>query len=459
MARAENAHPALTQRRTTLVSVGAAAFLIALMLGVGLVTGSLGLISAGIESSGDLIAAILTFFAVRLGGRPADRGHPYGHRRAENLGALGEAGLLLAGGLIVTVQAIAHLLGGGSAPSIHWYQFAVIAAALLVDLSRTSASLLAARRFASPALRSNAVHFGADTAGSLVVLFGLLAVDAGLEAGDAIAALLVATIIFLAAARLIGENANVLMDRTPFDARAAAERAIAALGGDIELSRLRLRESAGRFFADVIVSVPPGQAVVEGHQAADRIEAAVERALPGSDVVVHVEPRRSGLDLRDRVLAIALAEPLVREAHDITIFDQHGSSSVSLHLKFPADLDLRTAHEIAERVEQAIRARPDVADVQTHLEPLERTLTARPADEAANIRAKREIERLVRERTGARPQKVRLLATDAGRVLFLTLGVEPGETLADAHRLAGELEEELRQQLPDIADVIVHTEP
>jgi cation diffusion facilitator family transporter len=459
MAGAGDPHHVLTQGRTALLSVGAAAFLVTLKLGVGLATGSLGLISAGIESSGDLIAAILTFFAVRLGGRPADRGHPYGHRRAENLGALGEAALLLAGGLLVSVEAIAHLAEGSEPPSTHWYQFAVIATALAVDLSRTSASLLAARRYASPALRSNALHFGADAAGSVAVLFGLLAVRAGFAAGDAIAALLIAALTLLVAGRVIAENANVLMDRTPAQARAAAERAIAALGGDVELRRLRLRESAGRYFADVVVSVPPGQAVVEGHRAADRVEAAVERALPGSDVVVHVEPRRSGLDLRDRVLAIALAEPLVREAHDVTIFEQDGSSSVSLHLKFPPDLDLRSAHEIAERVERAIRAIPGVADVQTHLEPLERTLAARAPDEEADRIATLQIEQLVRERTGRRPQKVRLLSTEAGRVVFLTLQVEPGATLADAHRLAGELEEELRQRVPDIADVVVHTEP
>ncbi len=76
-------------------------------------------------------------------------------------------------------------------------------------------------------------------------------------------------------------------------------------------------------------------------------------------MVVHVEPRRRGLDLRDRVLAIALAEPLVKEAHDITIFEQDGAASVSLHLKFPGDLDLTSAHEVAERVEREIRARPE----------------------------------------------------------------------------------------------------
>src|SRR5712691_11106713 len=139
----------LTQRRTTVASIAAAGVLVALKLGVGLATGSLGLISSGIESSGDVIAATLTFFAVRLGGRPADPEHPYGHRRAENLGALGEAAILLAGGLFVAVEAIGHLLGGAKAPHIHSYLFAVIAFALVVDLSRTIVSLRTARLYGS----------------------------------------------------------------------------------------------------------------------------------------------------------------------------------------------------------------------------------------------------------------------------------------------------------------------
>jgi cation diffusion facilitator family transporter len=459
MAHRSESERVLTQRATTLVSIVAASLLVALKLGVGLLSGSLGLVSSGIESSGDVIAATLTFFAVRLGGRPADFEHPYGHRRAENLGALGEAAILLGGGVLVSVEAIARLLNGAKAPTVHWYEFAVIAIALILEVSRMRVARVAARRYRSSALRSNALHFAGDLAGSLVVLAGLLAVRAGVHQGDSLAALLVAAIIFAAAGRLIAENANVLMDRAPAHARSAAVRAIAELDADIELGRLRLRESAGRYFADVVVSVPPGQAVVEGHRAADLVEGALEQALPGSDVVVHVEPRRQGLDLRDRVLAIALSEPLVKEAHDVTIFEQPGSRSVSLHLKFPADLDLGSAHEIAERVEQAIRERPGVADVQTHLEPLERPLAARPRDEDADVQSTRAIERLVRERTGSDPQRVRLLSTDAGHVLFLTLAVDSAESLTDAHRLAGELEDELRQRIDGIAEVIVHTEP
>jgi divalent metal cation (Fe/Co/Zn/Cd) transporter len=146
------------------------------------------------------------------------------------------------------------------------------------------------------------------------------------------------------------------------------------------------------------------------------------------------------------------------EAHDVTIFEQQGSVDVSLHLKFPADLDLRSAAEIARRVEEAICARPEVLAVQTHLEPLERTLTAREADDAAELHASRTIDELVRGRTGSRPEKIKLLATDGGRVVFLTLRVDEQTTLTDAHQLAGELEEELRLRLPDIADVVIHTQ-
>ena len=458
MSKLSDSRQAAVQRRTTLASIAAATVLVVLKLGVGIAAGSLALVSAGIESSGDVLAATLTFFAVRLGGQPADPEHPYGHARAENLGALGEAAILLAGGTIVAVEAVKRLIAPEGAPETTWYVFAVIALALAVDFARTLVSLRVARRYRSPALRSNAFHFASDMAGSVTVLVGLLLVRAGFPAGDAVAALVIAAIILAAALRLIAENANVLMDRTPADAREAAERALERLEPDIELVRLRLRESAGRYFADVIAAVPPGQAVIEGHQAAERIEQTVQLALPGSDVVVHVEPRRSGLDLRDRVLALALAEPLVKEAHDITIYEHDGTASVSLHLKFPADLSLKTALTAAGRIEQAIRARPGVSEVQTHLEPLERPLTARSLSTDSGLNGAREVERIVLNHAGASPRSVRLFDTDAGRVIFLTLSVGAHTSLVDAHQLGSELEDEIRRHIPDIADVVVHAE-
>ncbi len=446
------------QQRTTVVSIITASSLMVLMLGVGLATASLGLISTGIESTGDVVAAVVTFFAVRLGARPADESHPFGHRRAENLSALAEASILLGGGVVVVIEAVQRLIGGSDSLTARWYVFAVIGLAIVVNLMRAGVAARSAKRYASAALRSNSFHFASDVGGSIAVLVGLIAVRAGFRDGDAISALIVASFIFTAAGRLIVENGQVLMDSAPVQAQAVARNAIAALGPDVELDRLRLRESGGRYFADVVVAIPPGQAVVEAHTTANAVEEAIEQVLPHSDVVVHVEPRLRGLTLRDQVLAVALTEPTVSEAHDITIFDHDGQHSVSLHLKLPADSSLATAHEVAERVESAILALPHVSDVRTHLEPLEQPIAADPSA-GTDPRALETIETVVRRYAHAPARDLRLLPTEAGDVLFITVSVGATASLDQAHQLASRLEEELRQELPSIADVVVHTEP
>jgi cation diffusion facilitator family transporter len=424
-----------------------------------LATGSLGLVSSGIESTGDVVAAVVTFFAVRLGARPADLSHPYGHRRAENLSALVEATILLGGGIIVVVEAISRLSRGSGSLAARWYVFLVISVAIVINISRALISRRNARRYHSTALRSNSFHFAGDMAGSVAVLVGLILVHAGFQDGDPIAALIVAVIIFAAAGRLIFENAQVLMDTAPAAVQSVARDAIVALGPEIELERLRVRESAGRYFADVVVAVPPGRAVVEGHAAADDVEQAIEQALPNSDIVVHVEPRRRGLTLRDKVLAIALTEPKVSEAHDITIFEHGNQASVSLHLKLPADSSLQSAHEVAERVENAILKLPTVSDAITHLEPLEQPIAVDPTAPRDDRRILETVTTIVHEQTGTAPRDVRLLSTEAGSVVFVTIAVASDESLAHAHVVASELEEVLRQRIPQIADVVVHTEP
>jgi cation diffusion facilitator family transporter len=448
------------QTQTALVSIGAAVLLVVLKLGTGIATGSLALVSAGIESSGDVVAAILTLLAVRLGGQPPDREHPYGHRRAENLAALGEAAILSGGGAYVVIEAIDRLSSGsdnGFDP--RWYVFAVIVVALAVDISRVLVSLRGAEEYGSAALRSNAFHFAGDMAGSIAVLLGIVAVALGFPQGDAIASLLVAAIIFTAAARLIYENSRVLMDTTPAEPQARAEAAIRALA-DVEFRQLRLRESGGHYFADATIGAAPDQALVASHRVADRVEAAVRRALPGADVVVHVEPLREGLDLRARALAIALAEPAVQEAHDIAVYRRGGRCSVSMHLKLDAGTPLAAAHEVAERIEAALRSEAEVDDVQTHLEPLEEPYAASVAEDDA---AAERIAALVRERTGASPRRLKLLATEPGLVVFVDVVASPEATLEAAHDMARRLEQEIRRNRPEgsvrIVDVVVHTEP
>ena len=447
------------QRRTALVSVGAAVALIALKLGAGLASHSLGLVSEAAHSGTDLIAALLTFFAVGVAVRPADVGHQYGHGKAEHLGALAEAAILCAVSVFIAWRAITHLVGSRE-PSVEatWYALTVIVIVMAIDLSRTIVSRRASRRYGSAALSANALHFGSDLAGSGAVLLGLLLVRAGYARADSAAALFVAVLVLLAAARLMKRNVDVLMDRAPADAEAAALAAIAGIDPPVTLDRLRMRQAGARQFADVVITVAPGAAVGQGHAAADRVEAALHSALPGSDVVVHVEPAQDEEAIRDRAHSAALGVPRVREVHNVSVLRVGRGTEVSLHLKLPGELTLEEAHEVATQVEQAIRAAaPEVDSVQTHLEPLtEMSEGRRVADDSADREL---VLRIVREITGHEARELRFLNTDGGLVAHLTLGLEGGSRLSDAHARASEIEERIRSARPEIADVVVHTEP
>ena len=443
------------QRRTALFSVLAAAALIGLKLGVGLATHSLGLLSEAVHSGTDLVAALLTFFAVGVAVRPADVGHQYGHGKAEHLAALGEAAILVAASLLIVWRAIVRLTESGHT-HVHaaWYALVVVGIVIVIDLARATTSARAARKYTSAALASNALHFTSDFAGSVAVLIGLLLVRSGHQHADSIAALFVAVLVLLAATRLMRRNVDVLMDRAPADAEDAARRAIFGVRPPVQLRRLRMRQAAGRYFADVVIGVSFDAPVGQGHAAADAVERAVQAAVPGADVVVHVEPLRDHADVRERAHEAALAVPRVREVHNVSVLSVDSGTELSLHIKLPGALSLEEAHAIAEQVERAIeQAVPEVTSVQTHLEPLgeESIGTAVSGDEET-------VRRLVHEELGVDPAELRFVDTDDGVVAYLTLRLG-ADTLSDAHAEASRIEELIRRERPEIAEVVVHTEP
>lgn len=448
-------------RRTALASVVAAAVLIGLKLVAGLLTNSLGLLSEAVHSGTDLVAALLTFFALGVAGRPADATHAWGHGKAEHLSALAESIILAGVSAFIAWHAIRRLTGNASNEvDAAWYAFAVIGLVIAVDLARAFSSLRAARRYDSPALLANAVHFSGDLAGTLAVLAGLVLVRSGYPKADAVAALFVALLVLGAAGRLAKTNVDVLMDRTPTDAEEVARRAIQELAPAVALDRLRIRTAAGRHFADVVISVSASAALAEGHAAADAVEAAVRGALPGSDVVVHVEPGKGPDSLTETALAAALTVPGVREIHNVRVLRTGARLEVSLHLKFPGDASLDQAHGLASEVEAAIeRALPAVTAVTTHLEPLDGPVAADALTGAEVAATDREVRRIVTELTGTDPRQLRFVGTDGGLVAFLILGLSGDPSLLAAHEISGEVRSHLRRERPELADVFVHTEP
>ena len=449
------------RQRTAAVNVAAAALLIAIKLVTGLVTGSLAFIAEAAHSATDLVAALLTLFAVRVAVRPPDREHHYGHGKAEHLGALGESAFLMLVSLFIAFESIRRLASdGGSHVDVTWWAFAVLGVVIALDATRAVTSLRASRRTGSAALAANALHFASDLAGSLAVLVGLLFVNAGHQDADAVAALFVAALVVIAAIRLAKRSIDVLMDRAVADADDRIRAALAQTDEHVEVRRVRVRQAGGRSFVDLVVGVPMDTGVRQAHTVADSIEEVVERALGGADVIVHVEPTEAEGGIRERATAAASAIPEVREVHNIRVMRLPDAYELSLHVKLPRELSLDEAHGVVERLEERVRSEvPELRTVHTHIEPLARTdWASTPATEdTATERAA--IMSAVKRFTGTDPLDVTFRDGEQGRVALVTVSLPGEQPLPSAHQHAGAIEEAVRERCPDLADVIVHTEP
>jgi cation diffusion facilitator family transporter len=452
---------ARARRRSALFSVAAAIFLVALKLGTGLATGSLAFLAEAAHSATDLVAALLTLFAIGVAARPPDQEHHYGHGKAEHLGALGESAVLLAIALAIGYESVHRLVGGGSeGVEATWWSFLVLAIVITTDVARMVASERSARRYGSPALAANAVHFASDLAGSLAVLVGMILVASGRPDADAFTGLLVAGLVIGLALRLLWQSVQVLMDRTSTDAEDRIRAALGGLREPLELRRIRVRHAAGRHFADLVVGVASDKGVVQAHATADAIEELVRTALGNADVVVHVEPVAPEGGLRERATAAAAALPEVREVHNVRVMRVGSAYEVSLHVKLPRELSLAEAHDVIERLESTVRdAVPEMRSVHTHIEPLARTdwASAPAPDVTASERAA--VEETVRGITGTQPASVRFRDAERGRVALVTIMLPGEQPLPSAHHHAGRIEEAVRERCPSLADVIVHTEP
>jgi cation diffusion facilitator family transporter len=266
---------------------------------VGLATGSLGILAEAAHSSLDLVAALMTFLAVRISGKPADTRHLYGHGKVESLSALFETLLLLVTCVWIIRAAVLRLVHHSLEIEVTAWSFAVMVTSIVVDVSRSRMLYRAARKHHSEALEADALHFSTDVWSSAVVILGLVSVKISesvpawgfLRYADAVAAIVVALIVVQVSVKLGSRTTMSLIDTVPQGIDRQIARAVEALDGVSDCHNVRVRYSGPKPFVDVHVLLDGNQTLRQAHDLTEEIERAIACVLPGADVTVHPEPR------------------------------------------------------------------------------------------------------------------------------------------------------------------------
>jgi cation diffusion facilitator family transporter len=278
------------KRWAALSSLFAAVGLTAFKFIVGALTGSLGILAEAAHSGLDLVAAFMTFLAIRISGRPPDRTHLYGHGKVENLSALFETVLLFATCVWIVREAVHRLASHTGAVEVTAWSFAVMVVSIVVDASRSRVLARTAKKYHSQALEADALHFQTDIWSSAVVIAGLIAAKLGFAAGDAVAALGVSAVVVWVSIQLGRRTIDALLDTAPAGMEQQIAAIVEAVPGVRDCHNIRIRESGPSLFIDLHVLVDGKQTLAQAHELTETIEAAIREICPRADVTVHPEP-------------------------------------------------------------------------------------------------------------------------------------------------------------------------
>lgn len=447
-------------------SVLAALVITGLKIVVGIATGSLGILSEAAHSGLDLVAALITYFSVRVSDKPADADHQYGHGKVENISAFIETGLLLLTCVWIIFESIKRLFFHSVEIEPSVAAFVVMFLSIAVDAWRSRSLGLIATKYDSQALEADALHFSTDIWSSAVVILGLALVWAGrnyhvgwLRRADPISALFVAGVVVSVSWRLARRTVDALLDAAPAGVRSQILDRIRTVEGVLEVERVRFRKAGNGYFADVSVGLERNSTFQRSEQVSDAVKSRVREILPDADVMVHPVPRaRRTENIFDRIRAVATRHNF--NVHDVSVQDLNGELHVEQHLELAELLSLKQAHDEVTRLETEMRAEiPEISTILTHIESEPATI-----ERGEEIVREPELEKRLKNIVKEFPEVMDVHDFQFKKVrarLYVSCHctLPDDMPLARVHDVQTSIEIRFKRDEPELFRVLIHPEP
>jgi cation diffusion facilitator family transporter len=428
---------------------------------VGIMTGSMGILSEAMHSALDLGAAGLTLFAVKVSDKPADERHPYGHGKMESVSALIETGLLFLTSAWIIYEAIHRIITKDFHVEVTWYAFAVIIISIIIDISRSRALLKVAKETNSQALEADALHFSSDIWSSCVVLLGLILVYFGVNGADTFAAIGVSIFVLNAGYRLGKRTIDVLMDTAPEGVSDIVKQTVENIEGVISTDKIRVRPLGPSMFIELEISINRGFSIIKVNEIIKKAKEAIHEKIKEADILIHTK----AIQLQDETIIDiirTIASKHMLSVHSIVVDKLEGKKFISYDLELPGDLTVLLAHEKASHLEKEIQLEIGTEiELSTHIDSCnihEKQSLKLTNDEIVKIeKTILEIVKNVHTIKNAH----NILVRKIGAKLFITMHCDAkgNETLENAHNGASELKSLIKEKIKEVGDVVIHVEP
>ncbi|MCK9352436.1 MAG: cation diffusion facilitator family transporter [Candidatus Paceibacterota bacterium] len=429
---------------------------------IGLMTGSMGILSEAAHSLLDMGAAIITYFAVRVSGEPADEEHHFGHGKIEAFSALIETILLFLTSGWIIYEALDRLLSGDIEVEATWYAFAVVIVSIIIDWSRSRALMRVAKETGSQALEADALHFRTDIWSSAVVFAGLICVLYGIKGADAIAALFVAFIVMKVGYDMGKRTFDVLIDTAPEGIAEKTKETLLKIPGVVGTENIRARMVGPNVYIDALLVVGRKLNAEALHELIEKAKAAIHAELPSSEILIHTRSVQLSTETIVESIHI-LGHKHGFPVHHVTVHTEEGKKFISCDLEVARTLSLKEAHDRATHFEKLIAEEiGEEAEISTHIDPSEdRSLESTAVSNNELNRITREIKTVMLQ-IPMLSEAHNILAQRAEKKVTVSVHcyADPEMPIEEAHEYASRLEHLLTEKEElHIERAVIHVEP
>lgn len=278
------------KQRIAGISVISAIFLTGSELIIGIVTGSLGLLSIALYSGLNLVTGIITFFLIQISDNPPDKEHNFGHGKIDTLISFLMTILQFITCIWIIYQALHRLIMGNTNFEISAWSYIVAIASIIVVFFHSRALNRVPKMFNSQALAAIALHYSTAIWSSLVILLGLIFTDFGLFFADSVAALIVSFIVIIVTYNLFKRSIEVLLDFPPLEKLLIIEEVLNSSHEIKTYHSLKVRRVGAKTFVSVMVALNPQLKLNNAHEICNNIEREICKVVDQCDVFIHTEP-------------------------------------------------------------------------------------------------------------------------------------------------------------------------
>jgi len=275
------------------LSLAVVSGLVVLKIAVGVITGSISVLAQAADSALDVLAVGLTSFAVVVADRPADREHPFGHGKVENIAAIVQAVLLFSAAFLIVYSSVVRMVTGRTEVALEEAGIGVMVVSVVSSIFLSRHLLKVARANDSIALEANAHNITADIYSTSAVLVGLAVVRfTGLNILDPILAIGVSALILRSGYTVLRKSFGGLIDvRLPEEEEKIVRAAILEhIGELVNFHALRTRKAGSQRYIDLHLVMPAHVSLEKAHEMCDHLEQDIGGKLKSASLTIHVEP-------------------------------------------------------------------------------------------------------------------------------------------------------------------------